>query len=80
MANYRRSVMPPTQFGGLVPPVIKRLLIANGVLFVVYFLAVQLEIEPLIQLFRALSLIPLGSCWGDLAAGNLPVPAQPVWF
>ena len=58
MAYYRRNVMPPTQFGGLVPPVIKRLLIANGVLFVLYFLAIHLEIGPLIQLFRAMSLIP----------------------
>ena len=67
MAYYRRNVMPPTQFGGMVPPVIKRLLIANGVLFVVYFLAVHLEIGPLVQFFRALSLIPswlvLGAIW-----------------
>lgn len=67
MAYYRRNVMPPAQFGGMVPPVIKRLLIANGVLFVAYFLAVNLDIGPLVELFRALSLIPswlmLGAIW-----------------
>lgn len=59
--------MPPTQFGGLVPPAIKWLLITNGILFVIYFLAVHMEIGPLIWLFRSLSLIPswlmLGALW-----------------
>lgn len=67
MAYYRRNVTPPTQFGGIVPPAIKMLLIANGALFVLYFLAVQLPIEPLAWVFHALSLIPawlmLGAIW-----------------
>ena len=62
--------MPPTQFGGMVPPVIKRLLIANGVLFVVYFLAVHLEIGPLVQFFRALSLIPSWLVLGAILVGK----------
>jgi membrane associated rhomboid family serine protease len=45
-------------FGGLVPPGVKWLLIANSILFVVYFLAQALEIVPLLMLFQVLSLIP----------------------
>ena len=67
MAYYRRNAMPPTQFGGMVPPAIKNLLIANGVLFVLYFLAVHLPIPPLEAVFYSLSLIPswlmLGAIW-----------------
>ena len=58
MGAYFRQ--PPMNFGTsrIVPPAIKILLISNTALFVVYFLAVSLEIVPLLWLFRASSLIP----------------------
>lgn len=45
-------------FGGLVPRGIKWLLIVNCVLFVVYFLSIQLRIAPLVALFDICSLKP----------------------
>lgn len=58
MAYYTRYA--PTAFGprSRVTPGIKWLLILNSVIFIVYFLAVQLQIIPLLWLFRALSLTP----------------------
>ncbi len=53
--GFGRSTM---HFGGLVPPIIKRLLIINTAIFVVYFFATQFRIEPLLSVFRFFSLIP----------------------
>ena len=53
--GFGRSTM---HFGGFVPPMIKRLLIINTVLFVVYFFATRFDVEALLGLFRAASLIP----------------------
>ena len=59
MAYYTRR--GPIAFGpgGRLPPAIKWLLISNSAIFVLYFLAVQLEIIPLVWLFHdVLSLTP----------------------
>ena len=57
MGYYPRG--PAINFGGgPVPPAVKWLLITNCVVFVIYFLSVQLRITPLMQLFHGLSLIP----------------------
>lgn len=58
MSYYPRS--PTVSFGpgGRVPPGVKWLLIINSGVFVVYFLSVQLQLAPLVMLFRVLSLIP----------------------
>ena len=57
MGYYPRG--PAINFGGgPVPPGVKWLLITNSVVFVIYFLSVQLRITPLMLLFRGLSLIP----------------------
>jgi rhomboid family protein len=45
-------------FGGFVPPMIKRLLIINTAIFVIYFFSTRFEIQPLLGLFYALSLVP----------------------
>jgi membrane associated rhomboid family serine protease len=61
MAYYSRGPTGPAGYGfsgEIVPRGIRMLLIANGILFVVYFLARALEIVPLLMLFQALSLIP----------------------
>ncbi len=67
MAYYQRSGTSTFGFDLSTPPMIKRLLIANFSVFVVYFIAVRLEFEPLLWLFRALSLIPnwliFGAVW-----------------
>ena len=44
--------------GGRMPPGVKWLLTINTIVFVIYFLSVQLRITPLVMLFHALSLIP----------------------
>ena len=58
MSYYQRT--PGVSFGpgGRLPWGVKWLLISNTAVFVVYFLSVQLQITPLIWLFRSLSLIP----------------------
>ncbi len=58
MAYYTRRPSIGFGPGGRVPPAIKWLLISNAAIFVVYFLAVQLRIIPLVWLFGALSLTP----------------------
>jgi len=45
-------------FGGLVPPMIKRLLILNIAVFIVYFFSTVFQWETLLALFDAVSLIP----------------------
>ena len=57
MGYYPRS--PTISFGSRrVPSGVKFLLITNTIVFVVYFLSVQLRIAPLIMLFHGLSLVP----------------------
>ena len=57
MGYYPRG--PEINFGGgRIPPGVKWLLITNSVVFVIYFLSVQLRIMPLMLLFHGLSLIP----------------------
>ena len=58
MAYYQRT--SPVGFGpgARLPWGVKWLLISNTAIFVVYFLSVQLQITPLMWLFRSLSLIP----------------------
>jgi membrane associated rhomboid family serine protease len=46
------------QFGGFVPPMIKRLLILNTAIFVVYFFATAFRWDMLLEVFKAFSLIP----------------------
>jgi len=68
MAHSRRFGSLPVAFGGPLTPAVKKLLIVNVAVFVVYFFAVptRLDIEPLQQLFRALSLIPSWVVFGAL--------------
>jgi len=58
MAYSPRFGPPGGQLGGFMPPAIKLILISNCSIFVVYFLSAAFEIEPLLWLFRSLSLIP----------------------
>lgn len=58
MAYYSRYGSGGSSFGGLVPWAIKRLLIVNTALFVLYYLATAFQISPLLGLFHALGLIP----------------------
>jgi len=55
------------QLGGFVTPGLKWILIANAVMFVLYFLSRAASIYPLLYVFDALSLIPswvlLGALW-----------------
>lgn len=67
MAYYTRYGSSGFSFGGLVPAGIKRLLIVNTALFILYFLVTSFHITSLQALFRALSLIPswvvVGALW-----------------
>ncbi len=61
MSYYSRGTIRAGGYGfsgDFVTPGIKMLLIVNGILFVIYFLARALQIVPLLLLFQALSLIP----------------------
>jgi len=59
MRYYARGTSIGYGFGGgITPPGIKYLLIINAAVFVVYFLSVQLGIDPLVWLFSWFSLIP----------------------
>jgi membrane associated rhomboid family serine protease len=57
MRYYHHS--PTVSFsGGIIPRGVKCLLIANTIIFIIYFLSVQIRITPLLLLFHGLSLIP----------------------
>ena len=58
MAYSPRFGPPGRQLGGFVTPAIKWILLSNSVIFVVYYLSTVLGIEPLLWVFRSLSLIP----------------------